>query len=89
MTSLAAPVNVYLLGNNYALYMVTADGVDTVGFRRLVQDISVLANAIKEIFGVCLVSINGRAPLRGEGISETKEKSSKCIVDNHLLQALC
>ena len=31
VTSLAAPVNVYRLGNDYALYEVAGDGVDTVG----------------------------------------------------------
>ena len=31
VTSLAAPVNVYRLRNDYALYVVTGDGVDTVG----------------------------------------------------------
>jgi hypothetical protein len=31
VTSLAAPVNVYRLWNDYALHEVTGDGVDTVG----------------------------------------------------------
>ena len=33
VTSLAAPVNVYCLKNDYALHVVTSDGVDTVGVR--------------------------------------------------------
>ena len=33
VTSLAAPVNVYRLGSDYALYEVAWDGVDTLGGR--------------------------------------------------------
>ncbi len=48
-----------------------------------VLGISVRANAIKRTW--CLFGVYYRsAPVRGEGISETKEKSSKCTGNNYL-----
>jgi hypothetical protein len=57
VTSLAARVNVYVLGNEYALYEVTADGFDEGGFRHLVSRHFGTSPHDQTNFGVCLVSI--------------------------------
>jgi hypothetical protein len=44
----------------------------------------VLANEIKEIFGVCLVSIMGTHQREVRESVSNKEKSSKCTGDDYL-----
>jgi hypothetical protein len=80
VTSLAGQVNVYGLGNDYALYEVTGGGVDTVGVWG--SNPHAPTNIDLSPFLIALIGSSSKQPLVGRRILKRDSRDTKDIRDD-------